>query len=267
MTSTAKTLAQALVAALLVGAAAHQAAAQRGAEASRNVNELRRQLQDAEEAVFERFNEINSDDRFDIVCRNETVLGSRVPKRQCTSRDFREKDAALGEATTLGLSGSTSGAPSSAPPGGQFVASQLEGQVELQREIQRLAATDEQLASAIARVGELQRALAAQMQPRDDGSRTLSREMTPEEHGLGDGHRAFEVRIGKDAWTHKLNEKTFTLTSVTGEVRSIDVECAANRTQLEYQEDIDWTLPASWQDCAVNVAARRGTTFILVEGR
>jgi hypothetical protein len=140
--------------------------------------------------------------------------------------------------------------------------------VELQREMQRLAATDEQLAQAVAHLGERQRALAAQLEPRDD-TRTLSREMTPDEHGLppAEGQRVFEVRVGNDPWTHKLTEHTFTLTSVTGDIRKLDVECAANRTRLEYQEGIDWTLPASWQNCALTVDAKRSTTFILVEAR
>lgn len=267
---TAPTLATALV---LCALAPHYSMAQRGNDgsaeqeiASENANELRRQLQVAEEAVYSRFNDINSDDRFDIHCRNVTILGSRVPKRQCTSRDFRAQDAALGEVTTQGLSGGTSGAAGTATPGGQFLAAQLEGQAELFREIQRLAATDEQLAQAVAVLGERQRALA-QFESRANGSRTLSREMAPEEHGLADGHRAFEVRIGRDPWTHKLAEHTFTLTSVTGEIRNLNVECAANRTRLEYQQDIDWTLPASWQECSLIVDASRDTTFILVEAR
>lgn len=257
---------------LALGARVEEAVAQRGndqrleAPAAGDANELRRELQRAEEAVYRRFNEINTDDRYDIQCRNVTVLGSRVPKRQCTSRAFRDNDASLGEVTSQALSGGTSGVAGTAAPGGQFLAAQLEGQAQLQREIQRLAATDEELARAIERVGERQRALA-QLESRADGTRTLWREMTPEEHGLAEGQRAFEVRIGREAWTHELTDHTFTLTSVTGDVRGLDIECAANRARLEYRADSDWTLPASWQDCVVVVDAARNTTFILVEGR
>ena len=40
---------------------------------------IRAEIRRAEDAVFTRFNEINSDDEFDIDCRMEVPLGSHVP--------------------------------------------------------------------------------------------------------------------------------------------------------------------------------------------
>ena len=44
----------------------------------RGYGDLRRQIQLAEELVYARFNDINSDDKFDIHCFERPMLGSRI---------------------------------------------------------------------------------------------------------------------------------------------------------------------------------------------
>ena len=45
--------------------------------------ELRDEIVEAEDHVFELFNVLNDDDDFDVHCREETVLGTNVPQRVC----------------------------------------------------------------------------------------------------------------------------------------------------------------------------------------
>jgi hypothetical protein len=222
------------------------------------IGELRRQLIIAEEAVYLRFNDVNSDDRFDIHCRLEQKTDSLLKERTCLSNDWRKQDANVGQAALQALRGESGGPPS------QFVGAQHAGQRDLSREIRRLAATDEQLAQAVLRFGEAQRALAATEETR--ANLTLSREVPAEERdfALGAQH-VFEVRVGKQEWVHALAERTFTIASVTGDIRRMDLDCAENDQRLEYQEGVDWTVPEHWQGCVVVIDAKRNTTFMLFE--
>jgi hypothetical protein len=43
------------------------------------------------------------------------------------------------------------------------------------------------------------------------------------------------------------------------------VECDATETRLEYQAEVDWTIPQAWGACTVEVNAKSGTTFALFE--
>ncbi len=48
--------------------------------------ELDAYIIEAEDQFYEIFNAINSDDRFDIICRKETRIGSNIPVRVCPPR-------------------------------------------------------------------------------------------------------------------------------------------------------------------------------------
>lgn len=54
---------------------------------------LRNELVRAEDRFFERYNLLNDDDRYDIVCKEERPIGSRIPVRQCKARIIREAEA------------------------------------------------------------------------------------------------------------------------------------------------------------------------------
>jgi len=73
------------------------------------------------------------------------------------------------------------------------------------------------------------------------------------------------VRVGEAAWQQPLVARTFTLSGVTGRVRDLRVRCDKAARKLDYQEDVDWTVPDSWGDCTLTVYAKQGTTFALYE--
>ena len=80
-----------------------------------------------------------------------------------------------------------------------------------------------------------------------------------------DAKRAYEVRIGREPWDVALTERTFTLAAVAGEVRKLRVKCAQGSKRIDYQPDVDWTLPSAWHGCTLQVEATPGTTFALYE--
>jgi hypothetical protein len=250
-----------------VGAQAEaQAEAQPGAAAPEDemvvfgrVGELRKQMRIAEDAVFLRFNDINSDDKFDIECRSEVFTGSRIALRQCLSNDWRAQDAAAASATVQSLRGE------SATPASVYLSAQREGQQQLAREMRRLVATDEQLAAAVLRLGETQRALDLQTAARAD--LTLSRQITAADYEdlPTAAQRVFEVRVGKKPWVHGLTSRTFTIGNVAGEIRGLAFDCPDGRKRIEYQQNVDWTVPEGWQACALVVDAKRSTSFMLFE--
>jgi hypothetical protein len=251
------------IGAITVGAAA---GAQQGDAAPEDemivfgrIGELRKQMRIAEEAVFLRFNDINSDDKFDIECRPTAFTGSRIALRQCLSNDWRDQDSAAAESTVQSLRGE------SAVPASMYLAAQRDGQLQLAREMRRLVATDEQLAAAVLRLGETQRALDLQTGARAD--LTLSRQVTAADYEdlPAIARRVFEVRVGKEPWVHGLKSRTFTIGNVAGEIRRLAFDCPDGRKRLEYQEGVDWTVPDGWQACALVVDAKRSTSFMLYE--
>lgn len=53
---------------------------------TKSERQLRRELRDAEEAFFDSFNAVNSDDELDVICKTSTALGSRKRERKCQAR-------------------------------------------------------------------------------------------------------------------------------------------------------------------------------------
>lgn len=51
---------------------------------------MRAELVRAEDAVYALFNELNDDDAYDIICRNETKVGSQIPYRVCLASILRD---------------------------------------------------------------------------------------------------------------------------------------------------------------------------------
>jgi hypothetical protein len=222
------------------------------------IDELRRQLRRAEEAVYERFNEINSDDRFDIHCRMEPQIDSHIPVRVCVSNSWREQDANYGE----DLLRHWRGEPGSIPE--QYAAEQLRVQHLLKEEMRRLATEDEQLYQTVVRLADAQRAYA---EATGGGPpRTLWRQVMPGPDGLPFGaQRMFEVRMSREPWNHPLTHRTFTIGDVSGEIRKLQLDCAQGSAPIEYQAGVDWTLPSGWGTCKLRVDAKRDTTFALYE--
>lgn len=55
------------------------------------VPRLRHKLKRLDEEFFRRYNELNDNDEFDMICKRETRLGSQIPRTVCHSRLHRER--------------------------------------------------------------------------------------------------------------------------------------------------------------------------------
>lgn len=87
------------------------------------------------------------------------------------------------------------------------------------------------------------------------------------EERLGDGKSVIQIkgRAGHDPWAYAPTRRTFAFADVDGGIDDIQVECNRRKATLEYQPDVEWTLPESWGECTIFVDAKRGTTFTLYE--
>lgn len=68
----------------------------------RELADLRAEVIEAENVVYDVFNDLNDDDRYDIICKKETRIGSQIPKRVCQARLFRDAVAAEAEGVVDG---------------------------------------------------------------------------------------------------------------------------------------------------------------------
>jgi hypothetical protein len=247
----------------------------------KRLEELRIRIELAEDDVYARFNEINSNDLFDVHCYERAAAGSRIEKRTCLSNAWRQMDAAFADATVRDMQSSSAGvasgmdaagSPSLAASAGyshvpqKYRAKQLRTEGLVADEMRRLAREDPELRDAMLRLGQ-----AYQAEESLTGSPpewTLYREVTAGSEGLPFGaQHAFEVRIGSTEWGQTLSTRTFTITSVDGRIRGMRVDCDQAERKLDYQEGLDWTIPDSWGACTLYVSAKRGTTFALYEFR
>jgi hypothetical protein len=219
--------------------------------------DLRLRIRRAEDAFFERFNAINSDDRFDIHCRDEIVMNSNFKSRECVSNSWREGIADMGTARLQRLRDESAVSP-------QLIRGEMYAMDDrLQAELQRLAAEDPELKAALLEISNARLALTGAAGSAQ--STALVREVLPASDLPYGAKRAFAVKIGRDSWTHALTQRTFTFAQVDGEIRELDVECDFGEARLDYQADVDWTLPDGWSGCDLEVSAKRATTFVLYE--
>jgi hypothetical protein len=220
----------------------------------RRVGELRLEIQRAEQAVFARFNDINSTDDFDIHCRNDKSYG--LMHRSCLSNIWRKLQGQIAREQVLAMRGQGSGSAA------QLIqAEQIEKQRQLADELRGLAEKDEQLEAAVAELAQAQTALLLRV-----GNVTLSRQVTA---ALGtlpyDAKLMFEVIMGNNPWRHVLTQRTFTIANVFGDVRKVSVECDEGSRRIDYEIGVDWTVPTDWSACTLEVKAKKGSTFRLYE--
>lgn len=227
----------------------------------RGYSELRLRVRLAEEAVFARFNEINSTDDFDIHCRSAAITGTRIRSRSCLSNSWREQDANIAQAVLARIRGEAG-----APPE-QFRGEQLVMQQRLAEEAQRLALEDEQLGETVLQLGQARLALTQRTGGRDDVTRW--RQVSADGDLPYEAESMFEVRVMGEPWWHLLTHPTFTISRVTGDIRSLALGCRVNdeidTVELEFAPDVEWTVPAGWTSCVLRVRAKKGTTFALFE--
>lgn len=218
------------------------------------LSDLLLEIQRAEEAVFARFNELNSTDEFDIQCRHEKVYGVR--QRFCMSNSWRKQNGNMARALVRAMRGQGNGSESSL-----YREEQLRKERLLNEEMRQLATEDVQLRDALENLSLAQANLTARM-----GTKTLSREVTALSGTLPYGAQSmFEVIMGNNPWTHRLVHRAFTFAEVYGEIRKVQVECAEGIRRLDYEAGVDWTVPSGWSGCILKVSARKATTFKLYE--
>lgn len=220
---------------------------------------LRIQIELAEEAVYERFNEINSKDEFDIHCRFQLLTGSKIPRRICQPNFRRAAEAQAAQETVHRLQGGF------ALPAAMFQAEALYKHDLLAEEMRRLAIEDDELSRALARLANLTQARAegrALPVPQTSAARIA----TAEEESLPyDASLRADVLIGREPWSHVLTQQTFTIANVFGKIEALEVECRERTARLPYEPGAEWTVPDDWGTCSVFVDAAPRTTFSLFE--
>jgi hypothetical protein len=218
------------------------------------IGELRIEIERAAEAMFARFNEINSTDDFDIRCRAEKVYG--LLRRACMSNSWRTQAGNMTEQQVNAMRGLGDGSAAVL-----YRREQLRMQRLLSAEMKRLATEDKKLRDAMANLSAAQLALAVRT-----GNQTLFREVTATSGELPYGAaRMFEVIMGNNPWDHLLTRRTFTVAHVFGEIRRLEIQCVEDGQRIDYDAALDWTVPDGWNSCILLVNAPKGATFTLYE--
>ena len=221
-----------------------------------SIPELRRQLLRTRDAMFLRFNEINSDDKFDMHCYREAPTGSRIKRERCVSNSWREQDANIGQAVVRWLRGEAGVPPEF------YLAQQQIWQHKLGEEWLRLAGEDAEFADTMKRF-ELAREALERVTP---SFLSASHKMTPVGGALPYGAtRAHEVTSGRKAWREKLAAHEFTIAARPGDVHELTLTCEHGTETLEYQPNSEWTLPNEYGACRLRVDATPGAKFIVYE--
>ena len=220
-----------------------------------SIPELRRQLLRTRDAMFARFNEVNSDDKFDLHCTHGQFTGSRITRERCVSNIWKELDEKIAQAYLGQIRGET-GAPL-----GFYLGQQNYWNSRLREEWTRVASEDAGFRETMERFGQAREALDRLAPP----IRSTSADLGPAA-GLVDGaKRALDVTAGRKPWKHKLGARSFALATPGNGIQVITVTCENATEHLEYQPNSEWTIPDDYGACRLQVDARPGTAFNLYE--
>lgn len=126
---------------------------------------LRRERERAEDRMFALFNELNERDEFDIHCRDEAPLGTRMTRRVCAPNFVTRANSDASRQMLYGMTGGYGGDPQ------VFLAGNARKFRQMQAELAKLMAKHSELASAVTRVANLQRMRAADD---DEDARTVA---------------------------------------------------------------------------------------------
>jgi hypothetical protein len=230
------------------------------------LEKLRFEIKRSEEAVYARFNDINSNDLYDIHCYERRRFLSHINETVCLSNAWRKFDRAIAESTVQGMQGQSLGSVAGTSTG--FVqasrANQISTEQTIKKEMGELAHSDPALRAAVMHLGEVYQAEEAMTGLQS--FRTLEWDVPAGDKGLPfQAQHLFQVRIGLVDWVHPLTSRSFTLGSVTGRIRDLRVNCGKTQHKLKYEADVDWTVPEAWGQCTLNVRATRETMFALYE--
>jgi hypothetical protein len=77
------------------------------------------------------------------------------------------------------------------------------------------------------------------------------------------------IRIDeKKYWNHELYHKTFGVSAVSGgTITKVVIGCAGYTRVLDFQADVEWTIPEKWNGCTTDFIGTPGTEFDIVEFR
>jgi hypothetical protein len=226
----------------------------------RQRSQLLDQIQLAREAIYSRFNEINSTDDFDVRCRDVARTGSKIARRVCSPNYWSEAEARAARQVLRGMQDST------AEPWTLIMNETVPMAQRMADEMRRLAIEDDDFRSASARLAVLEAQLEEETRSDSESSRSAAYIATASEQVLPyDARVMADVLIGRDSWEHTLTNPTFAIAHLLGEVESIRVRCGRNRARFDYEFDAEWTLPEDWEQCRLTIDAPRGTSFTLFE--
>jgi len=70
---------------------------------------------------------------------------------------------------------------------------------------------------------------------------------------------------GTGQWLFFPYRRTFAVIEVQGALSSMDFQCEDNAVRLAFQADSEWSIPASWGECAIRFRGEEGSTFSVIE--
>lgn len=124
----------------------------------RRPEELRVEIERVEAAVYERWNALNSNDEFDISCREIEPTGSNIPVRTCAPNFVRDAESTTARNRIFDGRSTGGRRPDSN-------ADMEQKSRALTEEMQRIAREDEQLLRDLVRLDELRQIQAGEKQP------------------------------------------------------------------------------------------------------
>lgn len=127
-------------------------------QGERTTFSLRMEIESAETEVYNLFNELNSNDDFDVTCKDIVYTGSHIPQRTCMSAFLREEQAFQTQSYLQGVPlGEGIGGPNS---GALMDLSSASGEVRekakaMEQEMIRLAVEVPEFAEALIKLSNL----------------------------------------------------------------------------------------------------------------
>jgi len=74
-----------------------------------------------------------------------------------------------------------------------------------------------------------------------------------------------KILDGEKFTTYRPVHRIFTVADVMGKLKTVTARCEHRNLELEFQEGVDWTLPASLGSCVLDFAGNDNTTFTIYE--
>jgi len=122
---------------------------------------LRQEVIVAEDKFFDLYNELNDDDRFDIICENRRPIGTRIQVRECKARFVRDAEV---EATQNALVMDNSPANVAAQP----IRASKEDYETLDKKLKTFAVENPELQKALMEYDNLSKKYSAEREKKFD---------------------------------------------------------------------------------------------------